>query len=206
MPGLPLTTDAFILLRKPAASDAFEQLTAFSAEHGALLCLQRIAGRSAANRAVLDLFDEARLILESSSQGRTWFLKEARLLARPAGIGRAYENLRLASAFTALLARNPVHEESRAKVAALLRPTLAAFAASGRPDVVYFKALYCFARDEGYPVREHWWRELAPADRAAAAGLLNRPLADQTLPAAGAARLLHRLEDYLRAHTEILLD
>jgi hypothetical protein len=52
-------------------------------------------------------FDEAFLSLESSNQGRTWFVREARILCRSAGIGRSYEALRAASAFAALIARNP---------------------------------------------------------------------------------------------------
>jgi uncharacterized protein (DUF2164 family) len=36
--------------------------------------------------------------------------------------------------------------------------------------------------------------------------LLNQPVAGQTTEPAVVAKLLHRLEDYLRSHTEILLD
>jgi TRAP-type C4-dicarboxylate transport system substrate-binding protein len=72
--------------------------------------------------------------------------------------------------------------------------------------VVYFKALYCFARDEGYPVKQEWWQGLPPAERTAIADLLNRPLVDQAAAAADVARVTRRLEDYLRAHTEILLE
>ena len=38
------------------------------------------------------------------------------------------------------------------------------------------------------------------------AALLNRPLAEQTATAAAVVRLQRRLEEYLRGHTEILLD
>jgi hypothetical protein len=111
MPGQQLQTTAFILARQPSGSDTFEQLTAFAAEHGLLPCLRRIAqGKTTASP--LDLFDETELWLESSNQGRTWFVKELRLLNRQTGIGRSYETLRLASAFATLLARNRVSEES----------------------------------------------------------------------------------------------
>ena len=40
--------------------------------------------------------DEAELWLESSNQGRTWFIKEHRLLARRPGLGRSYETLQAA--------------------------------------------------------------------------------------------------------------
>ena len=99
-----------------------------------------------------------------------------------------------------------MHEDSREQVAALLRQAFASFAAGARPDLVWFKSLYCFARDEGYPVKQQWFPTLSPADREQVATLLNQPLADQTAPIAVVTRLQQRLEDYLRGHTEILLD
>lgn len=170
------------------------------------MVLQRLPRKSASTMTVLDLFDEVALMLESSNQGRTWFVKEAQLTARHHDLGRSYEVLLRASTFTALVARNPVDPESREPVAELLRGALLAFASGTRPDVVYFKSLYRFARDEGYPLKQQWFPTLPAADRTAAATLLNRPLAGQTAPPALVARLQRRLEEYLRGHTEILLD
>lgn len=206
MPAQSLQTDAFVLLKRPP-SDAFQSLSIFSAEHGSLLVMQRVAKKASAASAVsLDLFDEAALILESSNQGRTWFLKEAQLITRHTELGRSYDTLRLASRLAALIARNTVHEESRAAVAELLRAALAAFAAHARPDIVYFKSLYRFARDEGYPIKQQWFPTLPSADRSDVATLLNRPLVEQTATPAAVLRLERRLEEYLRGHTEILVD
>ena len=93
-----LQTTAFILARQPSGSDAFEQLTAFSADHGVLHLLRRIK-QGKTSSSPLDLFDEAELWLESSNQGRTWFIKEHRLIQRHDGIGRSYEALSAAAAF-----------------------------------------------------------------------------------------------------------
>lgn len=205
MPGRQLQTEAFVLLKRPPA-DSFQTFTLFSPEHGGLLALQRLPKKNAANHLALDLFDEVALSLETSNQGSTWFIKEVRLLARPAGIGRSYATLTLASAFATLIARNPVHEDSRVAVATLLRTALAAFAASPRADIVFFKSLYCFARDEGYPVKQQWFPSLSPADQLLAVELLNRPLAAQTAPPESTAHLTRLLETYLRQDTEILLD
>ena len=206
MPSLPLETDAFVLLAKPAA-DTFRQFTVFSGEHGNLLCLQRIAARrrTDAAPAALDLFDEVHLFLESANQGRTWFVQESRLLARPAGIGRSYEALAAASRFVALIARNPVHEDSRAQVYALLRQSLDAFAETAPPALVFFKSLYCFARNEGYPVKQDWAQGLPEGLRATAARLLNSPLAALTEEDARAVSpLLTRLERWIAEKTEII--
>ena len=205
MPGIPLQTDAFILLKRPPA-DSFQSFTAFSGEHGPLIVLQRISKRASASAAALDLFDEASLHLESGNQGKTWFIKEAQLITRHATLGRSYETLRLASTLTGLIARNTVSEESRGAVTTLLRQALFSFANDQRPEIVWFKSLYRFARDEGYPLKEEWFPTLPAADRENVATLLNRPLAEQTATAAIVARLTRRLEDYLRGHTEILLE
>ncbi len=205
MPGLPLQTDAFVLSKRPPA-DTFQTFNVFSAEHGALLILQRLAKKSAGTAVALDLFDEASLLLESSNQGRTWFVKETRLVTRHPDLGRSYETLVAASALASLVARNPVPEESRLAVASLLRTALAALAAGARPDIVYLKSLYCFARDEGYPLKQQWFPLLPAADRATVAPLLNRPLSDQTAPPAVVHALQRDLENYLRGHTDILLD
>lgn len=208
MPGLSLQTEAFVLLKRPP-SDRFQGCTVFSPEHGSLHVLQRLGKKAASTQATLDLFDEVYLQLESSNQGQTWFVVEVRLLQRPTGIGRTYEALRQASAFANLIARNRVAEEGRAAVGQLLRQAFAAFATSDRPDLVYFKALYAFARDEGYPVRQQW-RPTLPADLRATADLALRTplqeLAPADVPAARATLLIRRLEEYLRGHTEVLLE
>ena len=205
MSGPSLTTDAIILLKRPAA-DAFQTFSVFSPGHGLLRVLQRIPQKPTPSHVALDLFDEASFLLGGAPQGDAWFVKEPRLLARHGGIGRNYEALVRASSFATLVTRNPVPEESRPAVHALLRTAFAAFASSAPPDIVYLKSLYCFARDEGFPVKQQWFPALTPPDRGLAASLLNLPLASQTAAPADTARLLLHLEDYLRRHTEIVLD
>jgi hypothetical protein len=205
VPGIPLQTDAFILLKRPPA-DSFQSFTAFSGEHGSLIVMQRLSKRPSPTATTLDLFDEASLHLESSNQGKTWFIKEAQLTTRHATLGRSYETLRLASALAGLIARNTVSDESRNAVARLLRQALASFATESRPDIVWFKSLYRFARDEGYPLKEEWFPTLPATDRENVAMLLNRPLAVQNATEAIVSRLTRRIEDYLRGYTEILLE
>lgn len=205
MPGLPLQTDGFVLLKRPA-TDSFQGFTVYSADQGPLLVLQRLSKKAAVATPPLDLFDEVSLHLESANQGQTWFVKETQLITRHANLGRSYETLRFASALAALVARNTVSEESRPAVASLLRQALASFASGARPELVWFKSLYRFARDEGYPLKEEWFPTLPAADRTEVATLLNQPLAAQTAAIETVSRLTRRFEEYLRGHTEILLD
>lgn len=204
MPGQQIQTTAFILAKQLSGSDTFEQLTVYAGEHGTLPCLKRLAKKQSPTGS-LDLFDETELWLESSNQGRTWFIKEHRLLQRHEGIGRSYATLRAASLLATLVSRNAVPEESRDSIMALLRSSLRALAAGGRPDITWLKTLYCFLRDEGYPVKQQWWPALPAADRDLVAHLLNQPLAAQTSDAPTVNRLTRRLEEWVSAETEIRL-
>ncbi|HEY1792357.1 MAG TPA: hypothetical protein VGG34_05525 [Opitutaceae bacterium] len=204
MPGQSLTTEAFVIERRPP-SDAFQPLLLFCAEQGNLLAMLRVPGRPSAAHVAPDLFDEVSAILETSNQGRTWFVREIRIARRRPGIGRSYEALSAASALAAVIARNPFHEEGRAGVARALRSALDALAAGSRPDVVHLKSLFLFARDEGYPVRQEWLPSLGAADHDTAEDILARPVAGQGADPALVGRLLRSLESYLRGHTDIVL-
>jgi len=204
MRAASLQTDVFVLGKQPPA-DSFVTFHGFSAEVGNLVMLQRIIKKTPSQSVALDLFDQVSLSLETSNQGRTYFIKEARLVRRHLAIGRSYDALRFASALAAVVSRNDVHEESRSSVMSLLSTAFAAFETSARPDIVYFKAVYRFARDEGYPLKEEWFPTLPAADRSAVTGLLNKPLADQQEPPESVTRLQRRLEEYLQRYTEIYI-
>jgi hypothetical protein len=203
MPAQALHTDGFVLEKRASAADGWQSFLIFAPEHGPLHVLQRLPGKTGGGRVLLDLFDEAALFLESSNQGRTWFLREAKILNRRPEIGRSYAVLREAAALTRLIARNSVAPDGRPAVTELLRTGLEAFARRDQPELIYFKCLYRFARDEGYPVRQAWLPSLPPADREAAALLLNQPLDRQTGLPEAVGRLREQLEDYLRRETEI---
>lgn len=206
MPAALLHTEALVLAKRPPA-ESFQNCTLFSPAHGVLTAFIRLP-KARQPRFVLDLFDEAAVELETSNQGRTWFVRDARVLARGASLGRSYDALRAASALASLVARNPPGEENRPMVAGLLKSALAALASGGDPDAVLFKSMFRHARDEGYPVKEDWLAGLPAGLRADAQRLLRTPLAalDPSRDPKAAQVLQRRLEDYLRQSTEILLE
>ncbi|HEU5081034.1 MAG TPA: hypothetical protein VFT72_17610 [Opitutaceae bacterium] len=203
MAGPVYQANAWVLIKR-LPSDSHQTLTVFSAEHGATLAIQRVSKKSIST--ALDLFDEASLMLEAPPTGQAQFIKEARLLTRHTDIGRTYDGLLRASAFASMVSKNPVPEESRTSVYELLGQAFAAFATTTRPDIVYLKSLYRFCRDEGYPLKQEWVPAQTLSDRTMLATLLNQPLAGQIAEPKDVARLLRRLEEYLRGNTEILLD
>lgn len=204
MAGQSLQTTGFVLQRPPAA-DRHQRVLLLSPEAGQLLCFQRISSRQPA--VALDLFDEVAVTLTSSNQGRTWFVGEVRVLRRFAGIGLSFAALQEASAFAALLTRNHLHEESRPAVLALLGTALQSWNDGRRADAVALKALFSFARDEGYAVKEDWAASLRGSDREHARQVLNEPLsALDAIDRDAVARLLESLRRYLRGHTDIAME
>jgi recombinational DNA repair protein (RecF pathway) len=206
MAATTLHTEAFVLAKRPTTADGWQAFTLFSSDHGSLHVMQRLSSKATKGRVLLDLFDEASLTLDSSYQGRTWFIKEVSLIARHSAVGKSYGALQAASTFASLLARNPVSPESRDSVAHLLRSALAAFETTQRPEIILLKCLYSFARDEGYPVKQEWLPSLPAYDQENVARLLFRPLIEQTASTAEVAGYTRRLEQYLREHTDILID
>lgn len=198
----PLVTTAVVLDRNPSG-DNWLRFALFSGEHGRVDALARVSRRAANVTPLLDLFDEVRCTLETSNQGRTWFVREATVLRRRAGLGASYTALREACRFSRVLARNPLHEDSRAGVYALLNRALAAWEAGHRPDAVYFKSLFVLARDEGYPVREEWRAQLDRSDQAAVDRILREPAAGQTINVDDVSRLAAALEQYLHENASM---
>jgi hypothetical protein len=199
--GLSLITAAFVLDRRAAAADGWSAYQLFAAEQGPLQAMRR-ERRQAPAAGAPDLFDEIEAHLESSNQGRSWFLTESRVRARAAGIGRSYEALRCASALARVVLRNPVAPDGRPAVYALLGEALAAFGQGLRPDIVLFKAVFRLARGEGYPVKQEWLAQLPADESAAAEDLLARPVRGAAADPVQVARWQRSLDDYLRGRAE----
>jgi hypothetical protein len=206
MPALTMQLEACVLSRG-TGGEKCDTLKLYSADHGPLTAYHRRIKKEGGGSA--DLFDDISCTLTSSNQGRTWFTKEVLVLRRRAGLGASYETLSYASRLATLVARNPVTEESRADVALLLRQALDSLVAGTHPPgLIYLKGLYRFALEEGYPVKQHWLQDMHASLRVLAGSLLHSPLAAidaSKLEMASLETLIHRLEEYLRGHTELSL-
>ena len=208
MPGPLHSTEIHVLAKATHAGDQLI-LTGLSPEDGLLTTLLRLprASAPAANPAP-DLFDRLALTLEhgrGSPVGGPWFVREHRLLMRHSTIGRSYEALAAASRLARIITRNPGAQDTRAGIDTLLTRAFAAFARpAARPELVFFKSLYVFARDEGLPLKEEWLPLLPPADRDLAAAALALPADAPEAPAAVVlARLTQNLASYLAAEHDL---
>jgi len=201
--GLSIQVQGFVL-EKSHRTERFLPLVLFSPEQGLLRCYQRISLRNPG--PAIDLFDELSATLTSSNQGNTWFFKEMHIDHRYPGIGLRFEALAEASAFASLIVRNPVHEEGRIGICRLLQEALNALGTGAPPAIVGLKALYAFARNEGYPVKEEWLAGLRGSDKEHATALIHTPLnAIAGAHADHSARILTRLRRYLKESTELTI-
>ncbi|MEO0054374.1 MAG: hypothetical protein RLZZ50_321 [Verrucomicrobiota bacterium] len=208
MSSLVHQTEAHLLALAPHAGDHLV-LTCFSPSDGLFSALLR-PGRVAKTDAspTPDLFDRLALDLrhaKGAPASGPWFVREHRILSRHAGIGRDYATLSAASRLARVVTKNPVPEDSRAAIDALLTQAFSAFARpESRPDLVFFKSLYLFARDEGLPLKQHWLPALPPGDRAHVAAALALPSDAPEAPAASdLARVTKRLEAYLITEADL---
>lgn len=183
-------------------------LTCFSPEDGLLTALLRPPRGPAIDTAPTpDLFDRLALDLNhgrSAPSGGPWFVREHRLLIRHTAIGRDYPTLAAASRLARLVSRNPVPEDSRIAIDTLLSRAFETLGrADARPDLVYFKSIYCLARDEGLPLKQAWLPSLPVGDRSLVGIALNQPASSPDLADADLGRLTKRLEGYLSAEHDL---
>jgi len=163
-----------IVLRQAASGESFLKLDLLTLHDGAFLCLKRIS-KKRAEQTSPDLFDTAALQLERSKQGGVCFVSDYELIKRRQNIGRSYHSLRHASEYCALLARNAPQMIDTEPLFSLAVRSLDAFAADKAPEVVHLKAIYLLLQNEGYPIRECWWRNQSSAIRAQTVKLINSP-------------------------------
>ena len=198
-----------LVLLKKASGEKHQWLRLFTPQFGILSVLQRNPGKKpSTGNPIIDLFDTLEVELQSpKNQGEesVLFLKRAEVLKRRPGLGSSYSTLSLAVDYANLLLRNAIHLDTYEPVFQRAEAAFDAFDQAPRPDVVYFKALFVFARDEGFPVRESWWAELSPGMQQDATRVLNRPISDLEAGPDVVVTLRRSLESWLGHHTDILL-
>jgi len=148
--------DQGYLLRKADSGESHLLLVVFLQENGLRHVLARKRTRPQPGSHLPDLFDLGEFSIEQKDPARPAFLREFSPSRRFEGISRHYANLTAASRLTRFYERNLIHLEHFAPVWELLGQALQGLAEKPEPELILFKALYVFARSEGYPVRAQW--------------------------------------------------
>ncbi|MBC2594234.1 hypothetical protein H5P28_08155 [Ruficoccus amylovorans] len=152
-----------------------------------------------------DLFDRGEFHLEAARSGNAWFVREFRLRQRLSGISRHYANFQAAAEWALFLRHNAVHCHMPATVFDIAQKTFSALENTAQPEAALLKGFYLFARQEGWPVREEWLRNLPTTERDSAAHILNSPLEVLAASPETARRLARTLKNWLAARDEVRL-
>ncbi|MDR1497673.1 MAG: hypothetical protein LBS59_04580 [Puniceicoccales bacterium] len=186
-----------VLAREPSG-EHFLKLALLSPQNGIMTCLLRLSALSK-NAHAPDFFDVADITLAASKKADApaQFIAEYTVLRRHSAIGSDYTRLAIASRLSLIILKNPLPPESTKTIAALLDRATDALANKPLPHVTFFKTLWELARNEGYPVREHWLASLPPDRRQHTLQILRQPLDNQDTPPNNLADLTHSLEQWL---------
>ena len=200
----PTRTLQGIVLSREESGEGSLRMRVFSSDEGLVLVYKRLASKRASG-SLPDLFDEVELRLSRPRTGgdSLSFVSEWRPLHRRTELARGQLRLETASALSLLYQRNGAHLAEPAPAAKLLAHALDSLVAEYPPNAVYLKALYRFARVEGYPVKEAWWQSLPVEQRQAAAETLNVPLRELVQDECAIAEILESLRLWLNAETEL---
>lgn len=203
MPGEALTSHGVVLNRSDQ-SERFIRIDVLSSEHGLLGALLRKPDPKGRGIIPPDFFSRIECNLEQPQTGGVYFAKEIHILQTRTEIARNYDAFRHASSFARTLLINLVHLESTDEVYHLAEQTFDAFAVGDRPEVAHFKALFRFARQEGFPVGAEWLARLPESERVMATQSLREPLSGDQPLKQWSEMLLSSLIEYLKNHTPIV--
>ena len=200
----PTRTLQGVVLSREESGEGSLRIRVFSSDEGLVLVYKRLASKRASG-SLPDLFDEVELRLSRPRTGSdsVSFVSEWRLLTRRPELARGQSRLETASALSLLYQRNGAHLAEPAPAAKLLADALDSLVAGYSPVAVYLKALYRFARVEGFPVKEAWWQSLSLVQKQNAAEILNVPLRDLVQEEYATEEILESLKLWLNAETEL---
>lgn len=200
----PTRTLQGVVLSREESGEGSLRIRVFSSDEGLVLVYKRLASKRASG-SLPDLFDEVELRLSRPRTGSdsVSFVSEWRPLTRRPELARGQSRLGTASALSLLYQRNGAHLAEPAPAAKLLADALDSLVAGYSPVAVYLKALYRFARVEGFPVKEAWWQSLSLVQKQNAAETLNVPLRDLVQEKYATEEILESLKLWLNAETEL---
>ena len=200
----PTRTLQGVVLSREESGEGSLRIRVFSSDEGLVLVYKRLASKRASG-SLPDLFDEVELRLSRPRTGSdsVSFVSEWRLITRRPELARGQSRLESAPALSLLYQRNGAHLTEPAPAAKLLADALDSLVAGYSPVAVYLKALYRFARVEGFPVKEAWWQSLSLVQKQNAAEILNVPLRDLVQEEYATEEILETLKLWLNAETEL---
>lgn len=203
MPNPEVVTHAIALGHEPRG-ETYIAYRLLSQERGTVTGLVRRSSKPN-KQPLIDLFDEGEFRIELKPGSLSGFIKDAQIVRKRSLLARNYQAFESAARFSKTILANPAHEENVGGIFNLLSKGLDAWETRSNPRATYFKCLYLYCRQEGYPVKEEWAQGLPPNEKTFILEVLNRPLHELSENAEPMTHAIGKLEHYIRHHTHIRL-
>ncbi|MCC5833353.1 MAG: recombination protein O N-terminal domain-containing protein [Opitutales bacterium] len=194
-----------LILRKDPHGESYLKLLILSPEWGLMHVLLRFSSGSSRKRSSgmePDLFDEIHARFAPAKNQQLAFIQEWQLVHRLSGLGSSYQRLLWAVKLVQAFIPNLAHIEETEWTYGLLRKSLRAMAGKDLPEASYCKALFLFAREQGYPVAEAWLNRHPTQLQLQALELLQKPLHQIQIDPGVLKRIRLSLEGFLRANSD----
>ncbi|MFL3659130.1 MAG: hypothetical protein ACJ07L_13905 [Opitutales bacterium] len=204
MPTPEIVTHAIALGHEPRG-ETYTAYRLLSIERGTVTGLIRRSKKPNAQLNI-DLFDEGEFRIDLKPGSFSGFIKDAQIERKRTQLARNYDAFKAAARFANLIVSNPAYDENIIGIFELLNKGLNAWENNSNPHATYFKCLYLYCRQEGYPVKEEWAQRLPKKEKPFVAQVLNRPLEEQVEEAELLKRTIDSLEFYTRHRTHIRLE
>lgn len=187
------------LLRHTSTGENGLRLDFLTVEDGLLTLWKRQPTQASLTKSHRpDLFCRCALTAAPDQNGQARFIRELRIIRSFPGLGQNYRILHFASRMARVILQNPFHEESPGTLFATVGKALEAWESPQPkcPEWIFFKFLYLYAREEGFPVKEEWQHQLLPEMQSELRLLLHEPVT----ASAPRPSLLHLLRERLEAY------
>ncbi len=192
-----------IVLDRERRAEASVMLTAFSPEDGLVFLFKRLSGKKTS--LVPDLFDEIECSVSTpDADAPVKFLGQFEVLKRRAGVSASYEKLCAASEIASVAKSNGANIDEKRTLFELIARSLDAIEAHDNHATVKIKFLYLLARNQGYAIKEDFFRSLADADKSDFSEILALSTADQAAEKPRSERLYEMLKRWILSETDIV--
>ena len=194
-----------IILKREASGEQFYRLNVLSEETGNTLVMMRRPKKNIRSGSTPDLFDEIEAVLDKKGDGGFGFIKEVNILTRRRGMAKSFIALELACEWSTILIKNLPRDMEMEAVYQLTQKALDAWENRIHPEAIFFKCLFVYARNEGYPVKHDWFEKQSHQNRIAVASILNTPINELEIKPEEVRKWNDALKHYIQHHTDILL-
>lgn len=191
------------ILNRVEAGESHLRIFLFSGKKGLQIVLFRRSKKSN-SLPPPDLFDDVEFVANASKVGSGLpFVKDFQIIKKRPEIAYNHNRFYVASTLARLYLDNGSHLQDTIPFAQLLIRSLGALHEGFDPPCVLFKTIFQFGRLEGLPVKEDWLANLNHKEQMEAVFRLNTKLAEQEPQKDLVMALVHSLQGWLNAETEL---